>query len=179
MNEKFNKKEVFLPLLLTVLAFAFDQVTKVIVYAKAVPYQIHRSFFNGLFNIRLVFNKGAAFSLGSNFSETIRIVVLGTLPLIALVVIFIFYVKTKELTYMQRWFIAGILGGGLGNIFDRLVRPEGVVDFLDVKFFGIFGLERWPTFNVADSIVVVCGICLILTLLFGNKNSKQDTQAKD
>jgi signal peptidase II len=44
-------------------------------------------------------------------------------------------------------------------------RPEGVLDFLDVKFYGLFGLERWPTFNVADSAVVICGGLLILSVL--------------
>ena len=39
----------------------------------------------------------------------------------------------------------GIVGGGLGNLVDRFFRKEGVVDFIDVKFYGLFGLERWPT----------------------------------
>ena len=59
----------------------------------------------------------------------------------------------------------GIVGGGLGNLVDRFFRKEGVVDFIDVKFYGLFGLERWPTFNVADSAVVVCGILLIISFI--------------
>ena len=76
-----------------------------------------------------------------------------------------YYVRGREITTLQRWAIAGILGGGIGNLLDRLFRPGGVVDFIDVRFFGIFGLRRWPTFNVADSSVVVCGILLVLSLL--------------
>jgi signal peptidase II len=66
----------------------------------------------------------------------------------------------------------GILGGGLGNLADRIFRPAGVVDFIDVKFFGIFGFERWPTFNIADSAIVVCGILLLFTMLFQKAGTK-------
>ena len=59
----------------------------------------------------------------------------------------------------------GIAGGGLGNLIDRFFRAEGVVDFIDIKFFGLFGLERWPTFNVADSAVVICGILLVISFI--------------
>ena len=58
-----------------------------------------------------------------------------------------------------------MLGGGLANMVDRVFRPQGVVDFVDVKFYGLFGMERYPTFNVADSSVVVGGILLLVTFL--------------
>ena len=54
---------------------------------------------------------------------------------------------------------------GFGNIFDRIFRPEGVVDFIDVKFYGLFGMERFPTFNVADSFVMVCAILLVISVI--------------
>ena len=46
---------------------------------------------------------------------------------------------------------------------DRLFRVRGVVDFIDVKFYGLLGFDRWPTFNLADSTVVVAGILLIVS----------------
>jgi signal peptidase II len=66
---------------------------------------------------------------------------------------------------LQRWVLCGIVGGGIGNVIDRIFRPEGVVDFVSVKFYGLFGLERWPTFNVADSSVVVCAILLVVSTI--------------
>ena len=76
---------------------------------------------------------------------------------------------------MQCWCISGIIGGGIGNLIDRIFRSEGVVDFIDVKFFGIFGLDRWPTFNVADAAIVVCGIILITTfIIMIIKDSKKE-----
>lgn len=61
----------------------------------------------------------------------------------------------------MRLAVALLLGGSLGNTLDRLFRPSGVVDFVDL---GIYG-TRWPTFNVADTILVA-GIGLILWELY-------------
>jgi signal peptidase II len=87
------------------------------------------------------------------------------MPLIFLGIVIVVYMKSNDFTKLQRWAIAGIVGGGIGNLIDRIFRPEGVVDFIDVKFYGLFGMERWPTFNVADSAVVVCGILLIVSFI--------------
>ena len=76
---------------------------------------------------------------------------------------------------MQRWFLSGIIGGGISNLLDRFFRAEGVVDFIDVKFFGLFGLERWPTFNIADSAIVICGAGLFVALLIQEWKGKSKT----
>ena len=95
----------------------------------------------------------------------IRRILFAIIPLIVIVLVIVVYFRNDEFNSVQRWAICGIIGGGIGNIIDRFFRPSGVVDFIDVKFFGIFGLERWPTFNVADAAVVVCGIILIVSFL--------------
>ncbi len=111
-------------------------------------------------------NTGAAFSMGDKLPEFGRIAVLIVLPLAILGGLAVYLAKTRELSSLQRWLVAGIIGGGMGNILDRIFRADGVVDFLSVKFYGLFGLERWPTFNVADATVVVCGILLAASTLF-------------
>jgi len=58
------------------------------------------------------------------------------------------------------------LGGGIGNLIDRIFRSFRVVDFISVKVYGFLGFERWPTFNVADASLVVSGILLAALLLF-------------
>ena len=88
------------------------------------------------------------------------------LPVAVIIMLGVYYFRTQEFTRLQRWAVAGILGGGTGNLIDRIFRSSGVVDFIDVKFFGIFGLERWPTFNIADSAVVVCALLLASSFLF-------------
>jgi len=69
--------------------------------------------------------------------------------------------------------VAGIIGGGLGNLIDRIFRPQGVVDFISVNFYGFLGFSRWPTFNIADSSVVVCGILLFLSVAFPKTRKKE------
>ncbi len=56
---------------------------------------------------------------------------------------------------------------------DRVFRfNEGVVDFISVKFYGIFGLERWPTFNISDSCVVVFVILFALSVIFTKEKKR-------
>jgi len=90
-----------------------------------------------------------------------------------------YYFSSNEFTKLQRWATAGILGGGIGNIADRIFRPDGVVDFISVKFYGIFGLERWPTFNVADSAVVVCCLLLFFTIIISGKKKDVELVRRD
>ena len=70
--------------------------------------------------------------------------------------------------------LAGILGGGMGNLIDRIFRQLRVVDWMSVKFYGLFGLERFPTWNVGDGCVVVSVILLLITMIVDEvKNSKK------
>ena len=93
-----------------------------------------------------------------------------------LVVILVYYLRTNDLSRFQRWLLAAVFGGGLANMVDRVFRPQGVVDFVDVKFYGLFGMERYPTFNVADSSVVVAGILLLVSFLAAElRANRRDT----
>ncbi|HKL86760.1 MAG TPA: signal peptidase II [Treponemataceae bacterium] len=164
------------PFSLTALIIFLDQITKFAVIKTVRPWSVGASFFGDFFRIIHVYNPGIAFSIGGTLSGNVRSILFGLLPLIVILVVISVYLRSTELTSFHRWCIAGIIGGGLGNLLDRFFRPEGVLDFLDVKFYGLFGLERWPTFNVADSSVVICGVLLMLSLLFniGEKKEKSD-----
>lgn len=158
-------KMKLLPLSLTVLVFFLDQLTKFLIVKTIPPYTIGSSFFGDFLRIVHVYNPGIAFSMGTSLPDTFRGILFAVAPLIVLVVVLVIYFRNEEFTLFQRWAIAGIVGGGLGNIYDRIFRPEGVVDFIDVKFYGLFGLERWPTFNVADAAVLICGFLLIISFI--------------
>jgi signal peptidase II len=110
-------------------------------------------------------NLGAAFSMMDGLSPLMRFLVLGILPLFVLAAVLVFYFRTSELRKAQQWALLAMIGGGIGNLIDRLFRPLGVVDFISVKFFGIFGLDRWPTFNIADSAVVVGAAAMIVSFI--------------
>ena len=101
-------------------------------------------------------------------------IILIVVPLGLMAALIVYYFRTDEFTLMQRWSIGLIVGGGLGNLVDRIWRPEGVVDFLSFKFYGLFGMERFPTFNIADMSIVLGGALIILSGFVGGgrKNSK-------
>jgi len=173
LGMKFDKVRA-LPFILTGIIIIVDQITKTYIAAKwPIGSLINDVFNNGFLQIWHVRNKVIAFSLGQNVPESIRPALFVVLPLLVLCVLVWYYLSSEDFTRLQRWAVAGILGGGIGNIIDRIFRPDGVVDFISVKFYGIFGFERWPTFNVADSSVVVCCILLFITILFSPKNTAE------
>lgn len=179
-----NTKNKLWPLSLSVLVVALDQITKALV-VKYIPLLTPFSD-NGIIEIfgkylRLIHvrNKAVAFSMGAGLPDSVRFMLFSVLSLVAVIIIYIVYFRSNEFTKLQRWALCGILGGGLGNLADRFFRwPDGVVDFIDCYFFEIFGWERWPTFNIADSAVVVCGIIFIISFivqaLHDSKNSKSE-----
>lgn len=167
---KDSKKKLIkklLPLILMVAVILLDQLTKALVVKYIKPHSVGFSMFGDLLRFIHVYNPGIAFSLGNTLSQSFRNILFAALPLLVLVLVLVIYFRNDDFSNFQRWTIAGILGGGFGNIIDRIFREKGVVDFIDVKFFGIFGFERWPTFNIADSAVVVCGIMLIISFICG------------
>jgi len=170
-------KERILPLSLTAFVIMLDQITKAVI-AKNWPISreiIADVFNNGFLRIIHVRNPAIAFSLGNNLPDFIKPVVFIILPILVLCFLVWYFFKSNDFTLLQRWAAAGIIGGGIGNIIDRIFRPEGVVDFIDVKFYGIFGMERWPTFNFADSSVVVCCIILFIALFIAPKKTDEKT----
>jgi signal peptidase II len=178
---KFNKARV-LPLALTGIVVAVDQITKAIIAlnwpirGEAGEYLRYRLiadvFGNDFLHIIHVRNKAIAFSLGSNIPEPFSQILFIVLPLLVLGVLVWYYLRSNDFTPLQRWATAGILGGGIGNIIDRIFRPDGVVDFISVKFYGLLGFERWPTFNIADSSVVVCCLLLFFSIIFSPKKAQ-------
>jgi len=167
-------KEKLLPLSLTAFIILVDQIVKaVIVKLKPETGLIKDVFNNGFFWIYHVRNKAIAFSLGENLPDFIKPVTFVAVPILVLGFLLWYYFKSEEFTQIQRWAAAGIIGGGLGNIIDRIFRTDGVVDFVSVRIFGLFGMDRWPTFNIADSSVVVCCILLFITIFAGSKKEEK------
>jgi signal peptidase II len=165
------------PFALTAFIFALDQITKLLIVKFVPPYTIGASFFGDFLRIIHVTNPGIAFSIGNGLSAGLRQILFALAPLGVIAAVVSVYFRSKDFTPFQRWAIAGIVGGGFGNLFDRFFRTEGVVDFIDVKFYGLFGLERWPTFNVADMSVLISGFALILS--FAATISKDPKKKKE
>ena len=172
---KHPHNRLWTPFLLTGGILLLDQVSKALIVKHIDYHTIGCSFFGDLVRIIHTRNLAIAFSIGAGLPDGLRSVLFILLPIVVMAALVFFYFRTDEVTTFQRWCLAAVLGGGVGNIIDRIFRPMGVVDFIDVKFFGIFGLERWPTFNVADSSVVVAGILLAASMLFGKEINNRPT----
>ncbi|MCK5155741.1 MAG: signal peptidase II [Spirochaetales bacterium] len=162
-----NKKERLLPFVLTVCIAAADQLIKIWISANITQNTIGYRLFDGDFlRIIHVRNNAVAFSMGTGLPDIVRLLLFIIVPLVFIGYLIFYVIRSDEFSPFQRWLIGGAAGGGLGNLIDRVFRSSWVIDYIDVKFYGLFGMERFPTFNLADSSIVVCGILLIITFLY-------------
>ena len=134
-----NKKDYFLPFILTLIVIGADQISKILVVKYMLPYEIAYSLFGDFLNLRLVYNTGAAFSFGAGLNQIPRLIVLGALPLVALVALLFVYFKKDYFTKAQRWFICGIIGGIF--IFAD-IREKTVFHFFDHRIDDGFAIPE-------------------------------------
>ena len=150
-------------LLITAIVFlsiAIDQISKIWVRNNFESY-IENSIIGDVFTLIKVENTGAFLGMGSELSETLRILLLIVLPIIVLISITIYTYIDKTLDKISIIGFSLIIGGGIGNIFDRIVYGS-VTDFLYLDFGGIF---KTGIFNFAD-LSVTTGMILILIYSF-------------
>ena len=150
-------------LLITTIVFlsiALDQISKIWVRNNFESY-IENSIIGDIFTLIKVENKGAFLGMGSELSETLRILLLIVLPIVVLISITIYTYIDKTLDKISIIGFSLIIGGGIGNIFDRIVYGS-VTDFLYLDFGGIF---KTGIFNIAD-LSVTTGMILILICSF-------------
>lgn len=129
-----------------------------------------REVFGEWFQLRLVYNPGAAFGLDLGpYSRWIFMLV----ALVALVALFRMSRDAEVGDWFRQLALGLVSGGALGNLVDRIRSSQGVVDFLDV---GV-GQWRWPTFNVADMAVSCGAIALALSLWREDARREEQTPA--
>lgn len=162
------------PFLLSLVVIVADQLTKAWVVATIPEGSVGYSFLGGFLRIVHVRNDAVAFSLGSSFEVPVKIVLFIILPIV--LVSFLGYLvysrkQVEGFTTFQRWLMAGIIGGGVGNLVDRVLRSLRVVDWISVRMYGLFGMEYFPTWNLADAAVTCCVIIFALTLLFPRRKA--------
>ncbi|MBN2657800.1 MAG: signal peptidase II [Spirochaetales bacterium] len=164
-----------LTMVLSAFLIIADQISKKLIVDNIAVNSIGASFWSDFLWIVHVKNLGIAFSLGDSVPNFVRVILFIIIPLIVMGGLVVYILRAETISAFQRWIMAGILGGGLGNLVDRIFRPDGVVDFISVKFYGLFGMERFPVFNIADSSIVVFGILLLITFAFeGRKKNEQE-----
>ena len=162
-----NSVRLSIPFVVAAVLIGLDQGTKVLVESLIALNTLGWASPGDFLWIIHVRNTGVAFSMGGDLPDWIRVVLFIGIPLAVMVGLVVFYWRDTALTMLQRWSLALILAGGLGNQIDRIFRPEGVVDFISVRLYGFLGMERFATFNVADSCITVGGALMVLSLLLG------------
>ncbi len=108
------------------------------------------------FSLTYIRNPGAAFGLLASSSNGFRLLFFGATSVFALALLATIFVRLRHDDWAGQLSIAGILGGAIGNMLDRLRFGE-VIDFLDVYVNGY----HWPAFNVADAAISVGVVILI------------------
>lgn len=169
-----KKTGVYLPFIVSAVIILADQITKAIIVAQIPENTIGSRLLNGFLWIVHTKNLGIAFSLGDTLSRALRIALFIIVPLAAIALAIAYCLRTDKLTPFQRYVIGAIVGGGLGNLVDRIFRPEGVVDFISLSLYGFLGMDRFPTFNIADASISVGAVLLALSSFFPAKDSKSE-----
>ena len=145
-----------------VLSVVLDQAVKYLVVAH-IPAGGVVQLVPGVVHLTYVQNRGAAFSMLEGGRWLFVAVFVLAIALVGVLV----YKKLLR-SRVELWCLAAILGGGLGNVIDRVLHGY-VVDMFEVEFM------RFAVFNVAD-IFVTCGaaVLIVYALLFDRSGKKQE-----
>ena len=138
------------------LVVLVDQITKQIALATLDAGAVH--IIEGILSFRLTYNPGGAFGILQSLPGLFLV---ATIAIVAVILLWARSVEDRGLAAA----LGLVLGGGLGNLFDRLLRDTDgrVVDFID--------LHVWPVFNVADACIVT-GVALVV--LMGARASRAE-----
>lgn len=148
------------------LATVLDRLTKIWA-VNTLKEQPMQSYLNDMFRFVYAENTGAFLSLGSGMNDNLRYWVLAIVPVAVLLYIFFHVLTTKNMHVVQQASFGFILGGGLSNIFDRILEGR-VVDFMNM---GI-GTLRTGIFNVADMSIML-GLFMMVPFLFQKQHHEE------
>ena len=146
--------------LLALFVILLDRWTKHLV-AVRIPMYREIPIISGFFSITHTENTGAAFSLFADSPSHWKTVMLIGFSLVAMIVVSILLWKQSRPLTMTGTALSLILGGAVGNLWDRVASGR-VIDFLLVYV----KTYRWPVFNLADSAIVIGASLLVLEIIF-------------
>ncbi len=149
-------------ILIVLLNIGCDQISKDVVRKNVDPNDYIRVVQDN-FILTNVENTGAMLGFGQNLPPILKVILLQALPVLVLLIL-LFRILQKS--NLDKWLImafAFVIGGGIGNLIDRILYGS-VTDFFQIKI----GFLKTGIFNMADVSVTV-GVLLILLLSFRNK----------
>ena len=138
------------------ISIVLDRIIKMLVVSLGYGNSI--TIINNFFNITCMYNDGAAWSILSG-----RRVFLVIFTLVELLILYLVFIRGKELNKTEEIVMGLLVGGIIGNLIDRIVYGY-VIDYLD---FNIFGYD-FPIFNLADSLIVISVGILIYAVCRGD-----------
>jgi signal peptidase II len=146
-------------LLLVIAILVLDRWTKLLIQRR---FDLNESIpvIDGFFDITYVRNTGVAFGIFSSISSPAKSLLLSLFTACAAVIVITYSVRSSARNRLLQIALALILGGALGNLYDRLAYGY-VVDFLEFYV----GSYHWPSFNVADSAITTGVILLALEII--------------
>ena len=165
------KKTLVIGLIIVVVSVLIDQISKICMLTLLVKEHNFIEIIPNFFSLKLQYNPNIAFSIDMSFEFQMLFTIVATTVFAVMALSSDF--KTKK---FYSWGIFLMIGGMIGNFFDRIFNQlvyggeRGVIDFLSFKFFG----NPFATFNIADSCLVIGVICVFIDLLFlEDKRNKQ------
>ena len=160
---RINYKKILIYFFLVVIIFSLDRISKLYVLSLLETNNMIDIYITSFLNLYLVWNKGIAFGLFS-FDENSLYKFTTLLITLIILIIFVMMIKTEN---CKVYFLISILGGSLGNLFDRIYY-SAVPDFIDFHIKGF----HWFVFNVADIFITLGILCLIIAEMFPDKLKK-------
>ena len=167
MKSQIIKK--FLPLILILLIFAIDRISKDLVVNYFMETNNQTLYLNSFINFILIRNEGIAFglfSLSSNLTYNLITIIIVSL------IIYIFFLLYKS-EGVKRYTLCMIIGGAFGNLFDR-IKSKSVPDFIDLHINDF----HWFVFNIADIFITIGIIILIYLEIFKKMKTKSNSTLK-
>ena len=148
------KKENIYYILFILIVFLLDRFSKL---KTITGFSESTYYVNDYINLNLIWNIGIGFGILSTNSSLLYNLVTALIGSVIIFLIYIFMTSTK----MDKFIYSIIIGGALGNFYDRLVY-KAVPDFVDIHY----GNFHWFTFNVADIFISIGIITFILRNFF-------------
>ena len=164
---KISYKKILIYLFLVIVIFLLDRISKIYILNLAEINNLVDIDLTPFLNIYLIWNNGIAFGL-LPLDKTLLYNAVTLLITFINILILIMIVNYND---YRSFFLIMILGGSLGNLFDR-VYFKAVPDFIDIHH----GDFHWFVFNVADIFITIGVVCLILSEWFINKDIKYENK---
>ncbi len=159
--------KIFVALIIIVSNISCDQITKEKVREEITTNETIEVI-NNHFILTKVENTGAALSLGANLSPALKLLFLQLIPIFVLFYIFIYILREKNISKMSLIGFSFIIGGGIGNIYDRILF-NSVTDFMYLEY----GYFHTGVFNMADVSVVVGTLFILLNQVILERSNKR------